>query len=457
MLVQACLRVGVAQIVFLNVPSYAAIDETVETLRMPHPEITTNIPKPIISFVNAMLRNIDKCDTNELLNTKTSIYDNISPWLKNEFITSYGNDKTKLIVEYAMQIPPIFISVNKLSFPPTDDNNDKDENEDVNLTNDDNNINNNDDDDGTSYVVHKDYLTFVSNEFNSAAANNKDDNDNGDGDGEAKILPHGSIRVPSRMYGSVTNWPLYNEGDWWVQDAAAAIPAIALYKELIKKRRNNNNDSDNDSNLDTISNMNVVDLCSAPGGKTAQLCSFGFGSVTAVEKSPKRIKPLKENLQRLGMVDQVEVIVADGTEWIPPSKNDGGRIDGVLVDAPCSATGTGSRRPDVLRKSRDGVDELVQTQRELVVNTVDNLLAPGGIMVYATCSLLQCESEDQMKWLLNRKEGAEMENIPFVPGEIPGFDDAIDENGWIRVIPGTLPGSLSQCDGFFVAKLRRRI
>ena len=101
MLVQACLRVGVAQIVFLNVPSYAAIDETVETLRMPHPEITNNIPKPIISFVNAMLRNIDKCDTNELLNTKTSIYDNISPWLKNEFITSYGNDKTKLIVEYA--------------------------------------------------------------------------------------------------------------------------------------------------------------------------------------------------------------------------------------------------------------------------------------------------------------------------------------------------------------------
>jgi 16S rRNA (cytosine967-C5)-methyltransferase len=118
------------------------------------------------------------------------------------------------------------------------------------------------------------------------------------------------------------------------------------------------------------------------------------------------------------------------------------------------ATGVGSRRPDVLRKSPE-LEELTRIQKELAVHTVDELLDIGGIMVYATCSLLKEESEDQMNWLLSRNEGAEVETIPFLPDEIPGFDDAIDKNGWLRVIPGVLPGTLKFCDGFFVARLRR--
>ena len=360
-----------------------------------------------------MLRAIDERGKDVM--EMTSIFDNVSPWLKTELIESYGEEKATFIVESAMNAPPIFLSVNRPS--GADDN------------------------------AQKDFVTFVSEEISARP-------------GEAKILPHGSIRVPSRMYGSITKWPLYNEGDWWVQDAAAAVPAIALYKELCSIKEDN-------SPCD-VSDLNVVDLCSAPGGKTAQLCSFGFGGVTAVEISARRIKPLKENLERLGMADKVQIIVADGTEWTPPPESDfsnNGKFDGVLVDAPCSATGTGSRRPDVLRKPRSGIDELLQTQRDLIVNTVDNLLAPGGVMVYATCSLLKSESEDQMKWLLSRNEeeergsgtAAQMETIPFQPGEIPGFDDAIDENGWLRVIPGCLPEFLSDCDGFFVAKLRKRM
>ena len=88
-------------------------------------------------------------------------------------------------------------------------------------------------------------------------------------------------------------------------------------------------------------------------------------------------------------------------------------------------------------------------------HTVDNILDVGGIMVYATCSLLRQEGEDQMKWLLSRTEGAKIENIPFRPGDVPGFDEAIDENGWIRIIPSALPGDLGSCDGFFVARMRK--
>jgi 16S rRNA C967 or C1407 C5-methylase (RsmB/RsmF family) len=255
---------------------------------------------------------------------------------------------------------------------------------------------------------------------------------------QAELLPHGSIRVPSGLLGAVSRWPLYDEGEWWVQDPSATLPAIALYNAVC-------------TNDQAAQDLHVVDLCSAPGGKTAQLCSLGFGKVTAVEVSSRRTKPLMDNLKRLKMEGVCEVTVADGREWKPGNDD---QVHGVLVDAPCSATGLGSRRPDVLRKSPDLTD-LTTVQRELAAHTADVLLQPGGIMVYATCSLLKQESEDQMNCLLSRSDGADMETVPFLPGEIPGFDDAIDANGWLRVLPGTLPGSLVSCDGFFVARLRR--
>jgi 16S rRNA (cytosine967-C5)-methyltransferase len=348
--------------------------------------------KSQINFVNAVLRSIDR-EGQEALEA-TSVYDNVEPWLVQNWIDSYGDENTKAIVEAAMAQSPIFISVN-----------------------------------------HEPQSTAAEREVKLERIREEFSTEEGL---EAELLPHGCIRVPEQSFGSVSTWPGYEEGHWWVQDPSATLPALALFNSLTKEGNG-------------VEDLRVVDLCSAPGGKTAQLCSLGFGKVTAVEVSARRTKPLNENLARLHMKELCQVVVADGRDWKP---EDNAKVDGVLVDAPCSATGVGSRRPDVLRKSPE-LEELTRIQKELAVHTVDELLDIGGIMVYATCSLLKEESEDQMNWLLSRNEGAEVETIPFLPDEIPGFDDAIDKNGWLRVIPGVLPGTLKFCDGFFVARLRR--
>jgi 16S rRNA (cytosine967-C5)-methyltransferase len=383
---------------------------------------TTHNSQPIISFVNAILRRVDR-EGLAVLETKTTVYDNIAPWLVKRWKSSYGNEKSKLIAESFMVEPIIFLSVNH------------------------------DPETCTDQQKRLEKVQLIQKEFGRNFSEE-----------EVEILPQYSIRVPNGYFGSVAQWPLYEEGQWWVQDVSATLPALALYKGLLSSGNNGDN---NDKPSSAVRNMRVVDLCSSPGGKTAQLCSLGFGEVTAVEVSKRRIQPLKENLARLGMTDRVKVVVADGREWLPSGSDVCGSfssvIDGVLVDAPCSATGVGSRRPDVLRKAED-MDELLETQRQLAAHTADTLLAPGGIMVYATCSLLQQESEDQIKWLLHGRttgetrdgtEVATMETMPFQIGEIPGFDNAIDENGWLRVLPGVLPGTLSRCDGFFVARLRK--
>lgn len=259
-------------------------------------------------------------------------------------------------------------------------------------------------------------------------------------DASAEILSHGSIEIDKTAFpGAISKWPLYKEGDWWVQDASATLPAIALSNALLKDNDNPQQDA-------------IVDLCAAPGGKTAQLLSLGFPSVTAVEVSSRRCKQLESNMSRLRLEDRCTVVVADGRKWIPPEGPES--VAGVLLDVPCSATGTASRRPDVLRRDRK-LDSLLETQYDLAKHCIDNILKPGGVMVYATCSLLKRESEDQVQKILKREDGANAKLLPFVPGEIPGFDEAIDENGCLRVIPGWLPGKLSTCDGFFVARLQK--
>lgn len=355
--------------------------------------------KPQINFVNAILRNVQRKGMKEL-ETNTTIYDNIEPWLAKEWIETYGDEKTKAIVEASMEQSPIFISV---KHDPQSSDSEQDEK-----------------------------LNRIRDCFSTE-------------EDVATILPHGSIEIPKHLHGGgggVSQWPLYEDGEWWVQDPSASLPAIALHNALCKLENQQKGD------------MHVVDLCSAPGGKTSQLCSFGFGKVSAIELSKKRTKPLRDNMERLKMEETCEIVVADGREWVP-SDDSSGPVYGVLADVPCSATGVGSRRPDVLRKSADVLDELLITQRELAVHAVDDILAVGGTMVYATCSLLKQESEDQVEWLLSREDGAVMETDPILPGEIPGFDDAIDENGWLRVLPGLLPGNLRYCDGFFVARLKR--
>jgi 16S rRNA (cytosine967-C5)-methyltransferase len=344
-----------------------------------------------IKFVNAILRRIAS-EGKQLLLDDTSATDNVAPWLYHEWERAWGEDRARQICLQFMTEAPVYLSVNTASEVTQD-----------------------------GRIKRYEHVRQLFGD-------------------DTAILPHGSIRVGESVKGPVSEWPLYTEGMWWVQDASAAIPALALFNAIHTQAANT---------LADISTMHVVDLCAAPGGKTAQLLSFGFGKVTAVEMNVRRSKRLGENLSRLGLMDRCEVVIRDGSVWKP--NQDDVHVSGVLVDVPCSATGTASRRPDVLQRSED-LGNLLQTQHELAVNAVNNIIGVGGIMVYATCSLLMQESEEQVQKLLNMENGTVLETVPFVAGEIPGFDDAIDEHGWMRVIPGSLA---FRCDGFFVARLRK--
>lgn len=344
-----------------------------------------------------MLRRISR-EGESLLST-TLPTDNIAPWLIQEWKKSWGDEATLAISESFMKQSGIDISVNY--------------------------------DIGTFTAEHRlEQQEKIQTAFGSGT----------------EVLPQGSIRVGESVSGAVTEWPLYNEGRWWVQDVSATLPALALYNSLA---------GNGSYALDGADNFHVVDLCAAPGGKTAQLVSLGFGNVTAVELSQRRSRRLSENLERLNMLDRCTVCVADGSEWKPNDEDE--PVMGVLVDVPCSATGTGTKRPDVLLRDQD-LGNLLDVQQKLAQHCADSIISPGGIMVYATCSILKQESEDQVEKLLERGRsgnGALLETVPIKRGEIAGFDDAIDENGWLRVLPGMLSGSLSNCDGFFVARLRR--
>jgi 16S rRNA (cytosine967-C5)-methyltransferase len=421
-LCEAALRIGATQILFLDVPTYAAVSETVEALKN-HPKV--KVSQAQISYVNAVLRNIDREGKSRL--DATSTLANVDTWLADQWIQTYGKETTEKMVEAAMSQSPVFITVNH-----SHQENSATKQQDTIL----------------------DRSENIRDVFTSIAGEAEDEDEDEDSEqAEAELLPIGSIRIPNNVGGSVSKWPLYDDGAWWVQDVSATLPAIALFNSLCTNGGKQPKD------------VHVVDLCSAPGGKTAQLCSMGFGKVDAVEISKRRSRSLHQNLKRLGMEDMCNVCIENGTKFQPShtSENDDG-VQGVLVDAPCSATGLGSRRPDVLRKSIN-LEELISIQRELVVHAANNILDVGGVLVYATCSLLKQEGEDQVDWLLSQDVSGKgvntellsstLETIPFELGEMPGFDDCIDENGWLRVIPGVLPGSLEFCDGFFVARMRR--
>ena len=369
--------------------------------------------EPRIKFANAVLRRVQR-EGKDLLETVASPYDNIAPWLLVEWRKSWGEEKLAAIANAAMTESPVYLSVNH----PVESSSEE--------------------------RIQK--LNSLQQSFEQRAIDLAFELGGGDTghtlEKGTEILAQGTIFVEkSRFPGAVSKWPLYDNGDWWVQDVSATLPAIALYNSLLKDSSHANNE------------MSIVDLCAAPGGKTAQLLSLGFPEVTAVELSARRARQLQSNMERLQLQDRCTVTVGDGSQWIPPEGPE--TVAGVLLDVPCTATGTASRRPDVLRRD-DNLDEILATQYNLATHCVDNVLAPGGIIVYATCSLLRQESEDQVQKLLARKEGANLKSIPFTDGEIPGFDEAIDDSGNLRVIPGWLPGKLNTCDGFFVARLQKQ-
>jgi len=245
-----------------------------------------------------------------------------------------------------------------------------------------------------------------------------------------ETLPTGSVRT--LLQGSVTMLPGFSEGHWWVQDAAAALPA-RLFGDVAGKK--------------------IVDLCAAPGGKTAQLVHAG-ARVTAVDRSPNRMARLRDNLVRLKL--DAEMVVADGAEWL--DRNHDGGFDGILIDAPCTSTGTIRRHPDIgwLRQESD-IAPLAAAQKRLLQKAVA-LLRPGGTLVYCTCSLEPEEGEQVVSALLASETA--IRRIPIEAGEVAGLSEIVTAEGDLRTLPCHLPHHdprLGGLDGFYVARLARRI
>lgn len=238
----------------------------------------------------------------------------------------------------------------------------------------------------------------------------------------AAMLPTGTLRRAAG--GAVQDLPGYDDGQWWVQDAAAAIPAHLL---------------------GDVTGMHIVDLCAAPGGKTAQLAAMG-AQVTAVDRSAPRMARLKENMARLKLSESVRAEVADGNVWQPKE-----RVSAVLLDAPCSATGTLRRHPDLMRlKTPKDVVRLVEIQERLLNNALA-MLEPGGLLIYCTCSLQKEESERQIENLLAAR--ADVEREPVQAAEFGGTPEMVTPQGDVRILPCHF-AALGGMDGFYIARLR---
>lgn len=236
-------------------------------------------------------------------------------------------------------------------------------------------------------------------------------------------LPNGSVRILHK--GRIEQIEGYDDGEWWVQDIAAALCAPLLGH---------------------VQGLQVADLCAAPGGKTAQLANAG-AHVTAVDISAKRLDRLAENMIRLGL--RAEIVESDVTIWQPREQ-----FDAVLVDAPCSATGTIRRHPDLPHlKSEADILELASLQERVLENSL-NIVKRGGVIVYCTCSLEPEEGIDQIARFLERHPNVRLE--PVRPAEVSDYNEWIYE-GCIRSLPSGLPAEDPQyagMDGFFAARMR---
>ena len=295
----------------------------------------------------------------ESLFEATSHMDNLPSWLQQSWRHYWGEEATTAIADLAMLPPPLDISVK---------------------------------DDAAGWAIKLD----------------------------ARLINNHSLRRefdgdPSLLVG-------FDEGAWWVQDAAAALPARLL--NIAKDEA-------------------IIDLCAAPGGKTAQLIAAG-GRVTAIDNSRKRLDRLRRNLKRLKL--PADLVLADGISYSPDAP-----VDAVLVDAPCSATGTVRRRPDILnQREAEDIIALQQIQWDLVTNAL-GWLRSGGRMVYATCSLQPEEGEDIISAVINAADGR-FGIDPITADEAGIFAKSITETGCIRILPSNYL-DIGGVDGFFIARL----
>ena len=241
----------------------------------------------------------------------------------------------------------------------------------------------------------------------------------------ARLLPTGSLRLESHK--AIEELDGYAEGEWWVQDVAAALPATFLSAQPGQR---------------------VADFCAAPGGKAAQLAAAG-ADVTAIDRSAERLKRLSANFERLNLT--AELIVADATSLKAQP------FDAVLIDAPCSGTGTLRRHPDIAWTKKPGdLASLTALQSRLLDHAVD-LTRPGGTIVYCTCSIEPEEGEAQIAALVRRNP--DVMRKPIEAAEVGGLAEILNPLGEMRSLPSHMAGPeprFAGMDGFFVARLVRR-
>lgn len=240
-------------------------------------------------------------------------------------------------------------------------------------------------------------------------------------------LPNGSIRLPAQT--KVSELPGYADGIWWVQDVSASLAVQAL-SDIFGKQ--------------------VLDLCAAPGGKTAQLLDAG-AKVTAVDISQERLETLRENMKRLNLTDNLQIVCDDALQFSSSKK-----FDIILVDAPCSATGTYRRHPEIIHtKTKQDVLQQALLQKDILEHAV-SLLSDDGKIVYVTCSLAKDEGEKQINTFLKQHS-----EFMVAPISVLGTEHMLTKEGYLRVLPQyfNIPGQpdLSGADGFFIACLQRKI
>jgi len=354
MVLRHILRLGAAQLLFLETPPHAAVSTSLDLAKGPR-------LGGLRGLLNAVLRRLSR-EGKDILASQDAARLNTPDWLWQPWCAAYGEATARAIATAHLAEPPLDLSCKT-------------------------------DADGWAERLG------------------------------AKPLPTGTLRLPAGQ-GEVTRLPGYAEGAWWVQDAAAALPARLL---------------------GDVAGTTVIDLCAAPGGKTAQLAAGG-AEVVAVERSPERLKRLRENLDRLRL--GAATVEADAAQWQPPVP-----ADAVLLDAPCSATGTLRRHPDIAwLKSAQQIASLTAAQDRLLAHAVA-MVKPGGVLVYAVCSLQPEEGPQRIHALLSSDD--RVERLPIGAEELPGLAEAVTPGGDLRTLPCHLAAE-GGLDGFYACRLRRR-
>jgi len=349
--VRQLLRLGVCQLLFMDIAAHAAVDTTVKlAVKRGH--------GPHKALINAILRRLGR-EGAGLIEAQDRARVNTPGWLWESWETAYGPDVCRRIAEAHLTEP--LLDITPRENPET-----------------------------------------WAEKLNGV------------------LLSTGSIRL--KASGLVTQLPGFAEGEWWVQDAAAVIPVKLM---------------------GNVTGKTVVDLCAAPGGKTAQLAAAG-ATVTAVDRSETRLRRLRENMSRLGL--QVQTIAADAKTWRPETP-----ADAVLLDAPCTATGTIRRHPDVAWLKRGDDPAKLAHAQDGLLNAAAEMVKPGGMLVYCSCSLQPEEGPDRIEAFL--ASNASFTRVPITGGEIGNLSEAISGEGDFRSLPFHIEGGM---DGFYASRLRRQ-